>query len=76
MTATSYQSVSGSGQTGMNVLQHELEILGKDPELLAGGGWSDPGGDLYSRPIGFNVLPHAGSFTELGYTGDPVSGGN
>ena len=68
MTATSYQAVSGSGQTGMNVLQHELEILGKDPDLLAEGGWSDPGGDLYSRPIGFNVLPQAGSFTELGYT--------
>jgi aspartate-semialdehyde dehydrogenase len=68
MTATSYQSVSGSGQTGMDVLSHEIEILGKDPRLLAEGGWSDPGGDLYSRPIGFNVLPHAGSFTELGYT--------
>ena len=68
MSATSYQSVSGSGQTGMNVLTHELEILGKDPVLLAEGGWSEPGGDLYSRPIGFNVLPHAGNFTELGYT--------
>jgi aspartate-semialdehyde dehydrogenase len=68
MTATSYQSVSGSGQTGMNVLLHEIEVLGKDPVSLAEGGWSDPGGDLYSRPIGFNVLPHAGSFTEQGYT--------
>ncbi len=68
MTAASYQSVSGSGQTGMNVLTHELEILSKDPELLATGGWSEPGGDLYSRPIAFNVLPHAGSFAELGYT--------
>ncbi len=68
MTATSYQSVSGSGQTGMDVLSHELDILGKDRELLATGGWSDPGGDLYARPIGFNVLPQAGSFTDAGYT--------
>ncbi len=68
ITATSYQSVSGSGQTGMDVLNHELEVLGKDRAALAGGGWSDPGGDLYSRPIGFNVLPHAGSFGEQGYT--------
>ncbi len=68
MTATSYQSVSGSGQTGMDVLAHEIDILGKDRETLAAGGWSDPGGDLYSRPIGFNVLAHAGSFTEQGYT--------
>jgi aspartate-semialdehyde dehydrogenase len=68
MTATSYQSVSGSGQTGMDVLAHEIDILGKDRETLAAGGWSDPGGELYSRPIGFNVLAHAGSFTEQGYT--------
>jgi aspartate-semialdehyde dehydrogenase len=68
MVATSYQSVSGSGQTGMDVLAHEIEILGKDRELLARGGWSDPGNDLYARPIGFNVVPHAGSFTDAGYT--------
>jgi len=68
MTATSYQSVSGSGQTGMDVLAHEIDVLGKDRELLLRGGWSEPGSDLYSRPIGFNVLPHAGSFTEQGYT--------
>jgi aspartate-semialdehyde dehydrogenase len=68
MTATSYQSVSGSGQTGMDVLAHEIDVLGKDRELLAGGGWSDPGGDLYARPIGYNVLPHAGNFVDSGYT--------
>ena len=68
MTATSYQSVSGSGQTGMDVLSHELDVLGKDRELLVSGAWSDPNSDLYSRPIGYNVLPHAGSFTDAGYT--------
>ena len=68
MTATSYQSVSGSGQTGMDVLAHEIDILGKDRDLLARGGWSEPGSDMYSRPIGFNVLPHAGNFTDEGYT--------
>ncbi len=68
LNVTSYQAVSGSGQTGMNVLAHELEVLGKDRELLVHGGWPDPGGDLYARPIAFNVLPHAGSFTDGGYT--------
>jgi aspartate-semialdehyde dehydrogenase len=68
MTATSYQSVSGSGQTGIEVLTHELDVLGKDRETLTQGGWSDPNSDLYSRPIGFNVLAHAGGFTEQGYT--------
>ena len=68
MTATSYQSVSGTGQTGIDVLAHEIDVLGKDHELLAKGGWSEPGSDVYSRPIGFNVLAHAGGFTEQGYT--------
>jgi len=68
ITATSYQSVSGSGQTGMDVLSNELDILGKDRDLLVSGGWSDPGGSLYARPIGYNVLPQAGTFTEAGYT--------
>lgn len=68
LVATSFQSVSGSGQTGIRVLTHELEVLGKDQEALVEGGWSDPGSDLYARPIGYNVLPHAGAFTEAGYT--------
>jgi aspartate-semialdehyde dehydrogenase len=68
MVTTSYQAVSGSGQSGIDVLSHEMDVLGKDEELLVKGGWSDPGGDLYARPIGYNVLPQAGSFTEAGYT--------
>lgn len=68
MVATSYQAVSGSGQAGIEVLSHEIDVLGKDEEALVRGGWSDPGGDLYARPIAYNVLPHAGSFTEAGYT--------
>jgi aspartate-semialdehyde dehydrogenase len=68
LVATSYQAVSGSGQAGIAVLSHQLDVLGKDEDLLVKGGWSDPGGDLYSRPIAYNVLPHAGSFTDQGYT--------
>ena len=68
MIATSYQAVGGSGQQGIETLVHENEILGKDVDLLVNGGWADPGGTLYARPIAYNVLPHAGSFTEGGYT--------
>ena len=50
------------------MLSHEIDVLGKDEETLVRGGWSDPGGDLYARPFAYNVLPHAGSFTEAGYT--------
>ena len=68
MVATSYQAVSGSGRSGIEVLSHELDVLGKDEDALVRGGWSDPGGDLFSRPIGYNILPHAGSYVDAGYT--------
>jgi aspartate-semialdehyde dehydrogenase len=68
MVATSYQSVSGSGQQGMDELLRQTRELLAAPEALQFGGWEDPGGDLYQRPIGFNVLPYAGTETEQGYT--------
>ncbi len=68
MVATSYQSVSGSGQRGIDELSRQVDLLGQDRDALVGGGWKDPGGDLYARPIGWNVLPYAGAETEQGYT--------
>ena len=72
LVATSYQAVSGSGQAGIDVLSHEIDALGKDEDALVAGGWSDPGGEFYSRPIGYNVLPHAGSFVGDGYTDEEM----
>ena len=54
MVATSYQSVSGSGQRGMDELTNQ--IAGR------------PATDLYVRAIAFNVIPYAGTETEAGYT--------
>ena len=68
MVATSYQSVSGSGQRGMTELSRQTAHFEADPAGLASGGWTDPGGQVYTRPIGFNVLPLAGSETERRYT--------
>ncbi|MDJ0791939.1 MAG: aspartate-semialdehyde dehydrogenase [Acidimicrobiia bacterium] len=68
MLATSYQSVSGSGQTGMTQLMKEIDHFGANREGLAVGDWEDPGGNLYARPIGYNVLPLAGAITDAGYT--------
>lgn len=68
MVATSYQSVSGSGQRGIDELSRQVDLLGQDRQALVGGGWTDPGGDLYARPIGWNVLPFAGAEAEEGYT--------
>ena len=68
MVATSYQSVSGSGKQGMDELVRQIETLGDDQEALMFGGWDDPGSGIYARPIGWNVLPYAGSETDAGYT--------
>jgi aspartate-semialdehyde dehydrogenase len=68
IVASSYQATGGSGKRGMDVLTDENERLGTDLDALVGGGWQDPGNDLYARPIAYNVLPLAGSITEAGYT--------
>jgi len=68
MVAMSYQATSGSGQQGMDTLQRQIDALGADRDALQHGGWVDPGGDLYQRPIGYNVLPMAGAITDAGHT--------
>ncbi len=68
MMVASYQSVSGTGQRAMDELARQLALLGEDREALVQGGWADPGGDVYPRPIGFNVIPFAGSPAAEGYT--------
>jgi aspartate-semialdehyde dehydrogenase len=68
MIATSYQAVSGSGQKGMDELARQIELLGTDRRALASGGWQDPGGEVYPRPIAWNVIPFAGSLQSEGYT--------
>ena len=68
MVASTYQSVSGSGQRGVAELLRQTEILGKDPEALISGEWIDPGSEVYTRPIAFNVLPFAGNADADSYT--------
>ena len=68
LVATSYQSVSGSGMAGINELMRQTAELQVDPDALREGGWEDPGSDVYVAPIGFNVIPYAGSEKEQGYT--------
>lgn len=68
MTVASYQSVSGSGNSGIEELLRQSAALREDVAGLQFGGWTDPGGDLYVRPIGWNVLPFAGSAGDEGYT--------
>jgi len=72
MVATSYQSVSGSGQQGVGELLDQQGPLGSDVPALMTGGWVDPGPQLYERPIAFNVLPMAGNLLDGGYTDEEM----
>lgn len=68
LVATSYQAVSGSGKQGMDELLRQTDSLRPDPQALQVGGWEDPGSSVYTRPIGFNVIPLAGTVKDQGYT--------
>lgn len=68
MIATSYQSVSGSGQSGISQLSSEVDFFDRNRDGLISGSWEDPEGDLYARPIAYNVLPLAGSIADAGYS--------
>lgn len=72
MVATSYQSVSGSGQRGISTLLGEMEHFGGDTDALRSGTWDEPDTDLYVRPIAWNVLPYAGNPVERGYTDEEM----
>lgn len=72
MVVSSYQAVSGSGTRGVQELVHQNEVLGKDVDALRDGGWSDPPADVYTRPIGWNVVPYAGNEADDGYTDEEL----
>ncbi len=68
MVATSYQSVSGSGMAGIDELMWQTDWLRSNPDALREGGFEEPDSEVYVAPIGFNVIPYAGSEKEQGYT--------
>ncbi len=72
MTATSYQSVSGTGNRAVSELTQQAQWFSKTPEALFDGTWEEPEVEVYARPIGWNVLPFAGSEVERGYTDEEM----
>lgn len=72
LVATSYQSVSGSGQKGVDTLLEQAAHLGSDPDALRTGNWTEPPEGIYQRPIGWNVVPWAGGAVEGGYTDEEM----
>jgi aspartate-semialdehyde dehydrogenase len=72
MVVASYQSVSGSGQQGVEELMSQNRRLESALVEMMQGGWIDPKPELYERPIGYNVLPFAGSEVDGGYTDEEM----
>lgn len=59
INVTTYQSVSGAGQKGVN------ELSGQTIELLSGRGCSP---NIFPDQIAFNVIPHIDEFQDNHYT--------
>jgi aspartate-semialdehyde dehydrogenase len=70
LTVASYQAVSGSGGKGVQELDGQLRggYAAGDPRALALDGRSIavPGPQVYAVPVGFNVIPLAGSIVDDG----------
>ncbi len=72
LVASSYQAVSGSGKTGVDELSRQTRQLQADEDALSNGTWVDPGGEVYARPIAFNVLPLIGDAGPHDYTDEEM----
>jgi len=72
MVTTSYQSVSGTGNSAIAELRDQAEWFAKTPQALIDGGWEEPDHTVFTRPIGWNVLPFAGNEVEGGYTDEEM----
>ena len=72
MVVASYQSVSGSGQQGVDELLGQMGIMSDDIAGLMTGIGPRVEPSLYLRPIGFNVLPLAGTLLDNDYTDEEL----
>jgi aspartate-semialdehyde dehydrogenase len=69
MVASSYQSVSGTGQRGVRELLEQVEKLrGQEEDLARPDPASLPAGEVFGRTVAYNVLPRGGTFEEDGST--------
>lgn len=73
MVAVTYQSVSGSGQQGVEELIDQTDELRGEIDGLMDGTAPEVQAKLYRRPIGFNVVPFAGGASgDDGYTDEEL----
>ncbi len=73
MVVSTYQSVSGAGQAGLDELNAEWTKLDGRAEELRHAGRAEGflvQGDVWAKPIAGNVIPLAGSVKDAGYTSE------
>lgn len=65
IVTSTYQSVSGTGKAALNEMKSQARLIldGRREEIKP---------DVYPHQIGFNVLPHIGSFKGNGYTSEEL----
>jgi len=71
ITPTSFQAAGGAGQRAMDELLEQAAKLVGEPELLRGAGGRPaalPRGEVFPRPLAFNVVPQCMGFDDSGYT--------
>ncbi|MEX0985631.1 MAG: aspartate-semialdehyde dehydrogenase [Actinomycetota bacterium] len=73
LVLSSYQAVSGAGWKGTRELAEQVEKMGGDVEGLAHPDHASlPVGEVFAKPIAFNVVAKIGEFAADGYTGEEV----
>lgn len=75
MVVSTYQSVSGAGQSGIDELENQWKTRGFDDDintLIRASESPDAlhGGEVWPKAIAGNVIPLAGSIKESGYTSE------
>jgi len=71
LVLSSYQAVSGAGWKGAQELAEQVEKLGGDVESLVRPDPDTlPHGEVFSKPIAFNVVAKVGEFEAGGFTGE------
>ena len=71
LVLSSYQAVSGAGHKGTRELAEQIEKLQGRVESLAHPDRDAlPHGELFAKPIAFNVVAKIGEFEEDGFTGE------
>ncbi|MDQ4058541.1 MAG: aspartate-semialdehyde dehydrogenase [Actinomycetota bacterium] len=74
LVLSTYQAVSGSGQSGTEELVEQTQLVAKDPDAVREGRAGDilKGGETFVHPIALNVIPKCGTVREYGYTSEEL----